>query len=782
MSKRAILIGINGYPEGSGLAPLRYAEDDAQDLAQALERGCGFQCTVLLGASATRDAIEQAVEFRAPAEVLLFFFAGHGRMVRGLYNLHPVDSLADGRRAMSFESFYRAWQAEGFGAAKVLAVLDACRSEPSGQRGARGFTAAESRDIVAATQGRRWVEVLYGCGEGQVSYEDEGLRHGVLTHALLEVLRSHYGYLDTDILAGATADRMEEWSRSDPCGRWQIAQRYYVPSLRRKLTLLGEADASEARPSLAREAAIAPLQTEVATPAREQVVGTAARQAESPWRAKFWKVASVLGFALVLSLVAGMLISEVRRPPAERRRQDQALPPEEPQTKDREKEELRNEDELAKTMLPPALQEVVKLARAGLNQDVIVAKIKNDGVSYDLTIEQVRYLSSAGISQEVIAALRQSKAGEQVRDQHRPGEEQQEKARQIGELRTEGELAAVGLKPGDARVIELGNAVHLELCAIPAGEFLMRSTQAEREWAMGPGGAGQTVLGPLDPPPVPQLPPISARQGKEDWFANEGEAPQLTRITNAFWMGQPEVTVGQWKRFVAETSYETDAEKGGEARCFDWDKRAWGLVKGRSWRDPNYGFGVRNEHPVACVSWNDAVAFCRWLTARERAAARLAAGLEVRLPLEAEWEYACRGRQAGTRFWWGDSEAEGHGRLNAASNDKLGHSLPNTTWRTTCGWSDGYAWVSPVDAFGANGRNGFGLADMLGNVGEWCQDGYDEKGAREDAGTGDTARRVVRGGSFRSPPAAVRCASRAGENPSYASASLGFRVLMGVVR
>ncbi len=306
--------------------------------------------------------------------------------------------------------------------------------------------------------------------------------------------------------------------------------------------------------------------------------------------------------------------------------------------------------------------------------------------------------------------------------------------------------------------LDLGQGVKMELCGIPPGEFMMGSTKVEREWAAGPEGSGGG--------------------GR---FENEGEVPRLTRITNGFWMGRTEVTVGQWKRFVAESGYQTDAEKAGQAYCFDWDKNNWDWLRGKCWRDPNYGFAVRDEHPVACISWNDAVAFCRWLTEKERAAGLLKAGLEVRLPAEAEWEYACRGGRAGTKFWWGDSVAEGQGRLNAASDDKPGYWLADFRG-PKFPWSDGYACVSPADAFGAKGRNGFGLADMLGNVWEWCLDGYDEKGAHEDVWTGQTGWRVLRGCSFYDAPGCVRCAFRSGTHPSCANANGGFRVVLGVVR
>jgi formylglycine-generating enzyme required for sulfatase activity len=315
-------------------------------------------------------------------------------------------------------------------------------------------------------------------------------------------------------------------------------------------------------------------------------------------------------------------------------------------------------------------------------------------------------------------------------------------------------------RPGQSRWVDLGGGVKLELVWIPPGEFMMGSTKEERAWAAGPEGQG----------------------GKTEWFSDEGEAPRRTRIAHGFWMGRTETTMGQWKRFVAETSYLSDAEKDGHAWCFDWDKKEWNWVKGKSWRDPNYGFPVRDEHPVACISWNDAVAFCGWLTETAQPARRLPTGWEYRLPAEAEWEYACRGGRAGTKFWWGDSVAEGQGRLNAASDDKLGYKLPDSTWPAKFPWSDGYAWVSPVDAFGAKGRNGFGLADMLGNVWEWCLDSYDAKSAHEEVYRGDTTYRVLRGGSFFDVPGGVRCASRDGGPPSGAYAYFGFRVVLGVVR
>ena len=300
--------------------------------------------------------------------------------------------------------------------------------------------------------------------------------------------------------------------------------------------------------------------------------------------------------------------------------------------------------------------------------------------------------------------------------------------------------------------------VNLALQWIPPGAFMLGSTRAERDWAVGPEG-----------------------QGDADWFTDEGQNPRPTRIEQGFWLGQTEVTVWQWRQFVSATGHRTDAEKAGKAWAFDWEEGKWAAVDGANWREPKYGFEVKDEHPVACISWNDASAFCRWLTEQEKAAGRLPAGHEYRLPAECEWEYACRGgRKDSTKFWWGDSLEDGRGRLNAASDDKLGHKLPNSTWTTKFPWSDGYAFVAPVDAFGARGRNGFGLADMLGNVWEWCYDAWDESGAHQIVNADTGSRRVVRGGSFNRGPGLVRCATRGWNPPSSAPSYGGFRVCLGV--
>jgi len=154
------------------------------------------------------------------------------------------------------------------------------------------------------------------------------------------------------------------------------------------------------------------------------------------------------------------------------------------------------------------------------------------------------------------------------------------------------------------------------------------------------------------------------------------------------------------------------------------------------------------------------MAFCAWMDEQERSKGRLPAGCKIRLPTEAEWEYACRAGKK-TWFWWGDSKEEGEGRLN---------------W---IGMRRKPPAIAPVDHYGARGRNGFGLADMLGNVWEWCLDGFDPNGAHAELWMGSESQRVARGAAFGGGPGLPRCACRESRDPSYSSAVYGFRVACG---
>ncbi len=173
-----------------------------------------------------------------------------------------------------------------------------------------------------------------------------------------------------------------------------------------------------------------------------------------------------------------------------------------------------------------------------------------------------------------------------------------------------------------------------------------------------------------------------------------------------------------------------------------------------TWRNP--GFAQTDEHPVVNVSWNDAVAFCEWLSKQE--------GKRYRLPTEAEWEYACRAGST-TRFSNGD-DPERPGDVGNVADGTAKAKYPK--WNGTITARDGYVYTAPVGTFRPNG---FGLYDMHGNVWEWCSDWYDQSyyansPVEDPQGPATGSDRVVRGGGWFGSPVTCRSAIRPGFNPS----------------
>lgn len=231
------------------------------------------------------------------------------------------------------------------------------------------------------------------------------------------------------------------------------------------------------------------------------------------------------------------------------------------------------------------------------------------------------------------------------------------------------------------------------------------------------------------------------------------------KITRHYYLGKYEVTVGQFQAFVEDTDYRTDAEKRGKAS--GWDGKKWGKKRGVNWKTP--GFKQEREHPVVCISLNDARAFCRWL------------GDEYRLPSEAEWEYAARAG-TDTAFFWGTSPED---VCRYANGGDLSAGRIFKGWNTaSC--DDGYAWTAPI---GYHLPNRWGFYNMAGNVWEWCEDPWHASfnGAPSDQRVwgekGGGGRRVIKGGAWYFEPADLRIAVRNSHRAYEATNGAGFRVL-----
>ncbi len=257
------------------------------------------------------------------------------------------------------------------------------------------------------------------------------------------------------------------------------------------------------------------------------------------------------------------------------------------------------------------------------------------------------------------------------------------------------------------------------MVSIPAGTFLMGSPESEAE-------------------------------------RRNDEPQHEVTISNDFLMSRYEVTVGEFRRFVTVSGYQTEAETGGDVVMEDaWEKYA-------------------DDHPVVLVSWNDAVAYCNWLSKEEGLPpAYTISGDTVtwnreangyRLPTEAEWEYACRAGTV-TPFSTGNnittSEANYNGNYPYNGNAK-------GIYRK---------WMTAVGSFAANP---WGLYDMHGNVWEWCWDwfgDYSSDSETDPAGAASGVFRVIRGGSWSNDGQFVRSAYRYCNIPVFRYYNYGFRLV-----
>jgi sulfatase modifying factor 1 len=268
----------------------------------------------------------------------------------------------------------------------------------------------------------------------------------------------------------------------------------------------------------------------------------------------------------------------------------------------------------------------------------------------------------------------------------------------------------------DGRTVDLGGGVSLELVEIPAGKLSQGS-------ALGSPG-----------------------------HADDETAREVT-LSKAFLIGKTPVTVAQFERFTAETNYRTEAEKGTSGG-FGWNGSDLVQAKQYNWKNP--GYASTPTHPVTIVTFADAEAFDAWLGQR--------IGMAVRLPTEAEYEYAAHGNRPG-RFAWGDDPNAAEANAWFAKNARDG--------------------ARPV---GQRPANGFGLHDTAGNVWEWCVDWYMPIGPqavtdpRVDAFSvwpkSDKPRRVLKGGSWRTDDREkLRPAARYRATEGSRNADFGFRVV-----
>lgn len=297
----------------------------------------------------------------------------------------------------------------------------------------------------------------------------------------------------------------------------------------------------------------------------------------------------------------------------------------------------------------------------------------------------------------------------------------------------------------------------MKFVLVPSGEFVMGSDESPEALAKA----------------YPQY-------GRERFLELVDEAPaHKVRITRPFYLGQHEVTVGQFRRFVEASGYQPESEADGTGGYgynpdYDPEKSERGdAFEGRnpkySWRNP--GFKQGDDHPVVNVTWNDAVAMSKWLSEKE--------GKKYRLPSEAEWEYAAR---AGTRTRY-------HSGDDPQSLLKVANTFAADTMMKWPQWKnfalvgvDGFEFTAPAGSFVPNA---LGLYDMHGNAWEWVADWYDEdyyaKSPANDPPGPESGRvRVRRGGSWHTWSFYARSSYRNWNSPETRYTLVGMRLLREV--
>jgi formylglycine-generating enzyme required for sulfatase activity len=257
-------------------------------------------------------------------------------------------------------------------------------------------------------------------------------------------------------------------------------------------------------------------------------------------------------------------------------------------------------------------------------------------------------------------------------------------------------------------VLTITSPIHLELVRVPAGEFLMGSDPAKDE------------------------------------YADDNEQPQHRVTLSEFYIGKYPVTNEHYAAFVKAAKHRAPEH----------------------WKKGKIPSGKEN-HPVVDVSWEDAIAFCQWLSGET--------SKPFRLPTEAEWEKAARGTD-GRIYPWGNEWDRARSNYYGGKPGKVLLSV----------LSSSVVGPTPVGQYSPQGDSPYGAADMSGNVREWCADWYDENeyqrrmrsAVKDPQGPTKGSTRVWRGGSFFDLQVVVRCACRGEGSPDVRLDIYGFRLVV----
>jgi len=696
----ALLIGIDQYQDPR-IPRLRHAANDVQAMDQVLH-GLGFQTLTLLNAQATKRGIEAAFEKLsdlAKDDRLLIFFAGHGetaQLAKGSEEGFLVPYDANRRRLVQTGIAMRDIDrlGERLPPKHILFVLDACHA---------GFAFVGFRDIEPEEKGDAYyravtakpvVQVLTAGETGQKAAERDG--QGLFTRWLVQGLQ---GVADRDSDGIITANELAAWLEPQVTRDSRGLQK---PVFGR---LFGEGQfVFELPGSHARVASLAPARTVPSTSSATGDLDLTSDPAGATVRLDGREVGTT---PLTLERVpVGEHLLELDKDGLYAARKAITI--------------------AAHTLERHSLKLERRKGKLTVFSEPRDARVFLDG----------RDLGRTPVSLEVEAGPYTLKL---TKDGYKPHEEpltlpaDKETRTRIALRSTQGTLDVTSAPAG--ATVELAGTprgqtpltLTLEEGTYPLRLRLPRHRTATRQAEIqgerttrlqvdltpGPNLGDRERRG-TDTAEMVYIPAGSFTMGDTHGDGNRDETPVHQVFVNAFWLDRTEVTNAQFARFV----------------------QAGATVQG-DWR-PAFESG-KDQHPAFNVTWNDAVAYCRWA--------------DKRLPTEAEWEYAARGTD-GRRYPWGAywDAAKVNGGYPARAS-------------------------TPVGSY-SGGASPFGVQDLAGNVWEWTSTlyksyPYSATDGREDATA--SGPRVFRGGSWENDAFYLRSASRLRVDPADRFNYLGFR-------
>ena len=242
----------------------------------------------------------------------------------------------------------------------------------------------------------------------------------------------------------------------------------------------------------------------------------------------------------------------------------------------------------------------------------------------------------------------------------------------------------------------------------------------------------------------------------------EREKPEHEVIIQSFLIDKNLISVEDFRKFVNESNYTTEAEKFGNAIVYDDSIDIWHLVEGANWEFPLGKFKsiASNNHPVTQVSWNDALAYCKYY--------------DKTLASEVQWEYAAseRGQKKNQLFYWGN---------DLVVNNQYMCNTWASGYPDTIGFQDGFKYTSPIGHYQANS---LGIFDMAGNVWEWCYNWHLPYEGNSQIFPDELNGKAQRGGSFLCNPNychGFRLSARSATSPESSLFHVGFRCVKNII-